>query len=726
MSRPRTEYEPTTNAAASRSRRRRVILVLSMAIGGVSLSVLLAWLLLTREQELAKVQFKLDAGERVESLQGAVADRLGVVDTLAAFFSGSQVVNRGEFHAFTAPIAERYPGIQTLAWAPRIPAARRETHERAVRDTGFPEYRIGQRGQRGEPVAADQDDEYYPILFAEPDRENRSLIGFNLTSHAACCAAIREALSTGRPAAVVCKPLDDNEDDRSMLYVLAPAWNQNVDRSKRPADQPEIDGFVLGVFRIGTLVESALGIFSPIGIDVYIDMPFGGSGETFGYLRPSPLRVRQEPLQPADARPLSSEDDGDLLGFVEVTDSRWIIKCAPMASCLARQRTWQPAAALLIGLVITGLLVGHLVLLIGRTARVEELVARQTGELRESEQRFRRLVDNAGDAFFLHDEDWRILDVSQRACDSVGYTREELLSMTIDKIDVDFHRRDLGQYSNLPDEAYPVSFEGVHLRKDGTTFPVEVRLAPLDLGKRRLMLGLARDITDRKRNEEALRREERLLREMLELHEQERKLIAYEIHDGLAQQLTGALYKFQAIDTLRERDPDGAQEIQDEAIRLLREAMAETRRLVGGLRPPVLDESGVVVAIDYLIAEHRQHESPEIEFVHDAEFNRLAPPLESAVFRIAQECLTNACRYSHSEKVRVELRQTEGHVRIDVRDWGVGFDPTTVGTGHFGLQGIRERARLLGGVSKIEASPEQGVHVTVELPLVPQAENGTV
>ena len=105
------------------------------------------------------------------------------------------------------------------------------------------------------------------------------------------------------------------------------------------------------------------------------------------------------------------------------------------------------------------------------------------------------------------------------------------------------------------------------------------------------------------------------------------------------------------------------------------------------------------------------------------EFDRLAPSLEIAAFRIVQECLTNACRYSKSRKVRIELRQIDGRMRIDVQDWGIGFDPERVQSGHFGLEGIRERARLLDGVAIIRAAPQQGTHITVELPLLPPAEN---
>ena len=91
-----------------------------------------------------------------------------------------------------------------------------------------------------------------------------------------------------------------------------------------------------------------------------------------------------------------------------------------------------------------------------------------------------------------------------------------------------------------PADKYPVSFERVHRRKDGTTFPVEVRSTAVDEGGAVLVLALVRDITRRKQDEEALRNEQQLLRVTLNLLERDRQLVAYEIHDGLAQQLAGA------------------------------------------------------------------------------------------------------------------------------------------------------------------------------------------
>jgi len=118
--------------------------------------------------------------------------------------------------------------------------------------------------------------------------------------------------------------------------------------------------------------------------------------------------------------------------------------------------------------------------------------------LRLSEDRFRSVVDQAGDALFLHSPDGRILDVNRRACDSLGYTRKDLLSMTVAEIDVVSHEQ-LGPLWDTLERGRFATYEGRHRRRDGTVFPVEVRLSVSEIGDDRLLLALARDITERQR-----------------------------------------------------------------------------------------------------------------------------------------------------------------------------------------------------------------------------------
>jgi signal transduction histidine kinase len=100
------------------------------------------------------------------------------------------------------------------------------------------------------------------------------------------------------------------------------------------------------------------------------------------------------------------------------------------------------------------------------------------------------------------------------------------------------------------------------------------------------------------------------------------------------------------------------------------------------------------------------------------QFGRLPPILENAIYRIVQEALTNACKHSKSKKVTVTMAQQGQGVCLEVRDWGIGFDPQAVEKGHFGLEGIRQRARLLGGRLTIESTSGSGTLVQVVVPIV--------
>jgi PAS domain S-box-containing protein len=228
---------------------------------------------------------------------------------------------------------------------------------------------------------------------------------------------------------------------------------------------------------------------------------------------------------------------------------------------------------------------------------------------------------------------------------------------------------------------------------------------------------IATDITPRKRAEEELRAEQQLLRELLRQQELDRQLVAYEIHDGLVQYITGALMRLDALGARREKTLAEVEHEMTSALELLRTSIREARRLISGLRPPILDESGIASAIRYLIGEHSGAKAPQISLQTQLDAARFPPALESALFRICQEALTNAVKHSRAPQVRVALGLTNGQIQLSVTDDGVGFDPKVPSKQTFGLQGIRERARLMGGKATIESRPGEGAKVCVELPL---------
>ncbi len=357
-------------------------------------------------------------------------------------------------------------------------------------------------------------------------------------------------------------------------------------------------------------------------------------------------------------------------------------------------------------------------------ARANSQLQREVEERRLAEEQlavFRRFVEASGQGFGMADLDERIMYVNPTILRLCG---EEDPQDMLGKNFMIYHPAEERQ--KLEEEILPtVMREGQWVGEltvrsaSGELIPVIMNyfLIRDDRQNPSRLAVVITDISERKQAEEALRKEQLSLRQMLEMLDRERQLTAYEIHDGLAQYLTAAKMQLQAFEQLKQHDPAESARAFHAGIRMLSRGISEARRLISGLRPPILDEAGAVAAIEHLVCDARSQEGLEIELVIDVQFGRLEPLLESALFRIVQEGLTNARRHSKSSKVRVELTQQHDRIRIEVRDWGIGFDPENVQSSCFGLEGVRERARLLGGHATIESTAGKGTRVFVEVPL---------
>jgi PAS domain S-box-containing protein len=342
--------------------------------------------------------------------------------------------------------------------------------------------------------------------------------------------------------------------------------------------------------------------------------------------------------------------------------------------------------------------------------------------LRASEERFRGYFEQGllGMAVTSLDKEW--VEVNERLCEILGYSREELTQMRWPEATYpDDLEASEGQFNRmLAGEMDQYTLDKRFLRKDGKLVYVTllVRCFRRKDGTPDHILALMEDVTERKQAQEALERERRTLEHLFRSSDHERQLIAYDIHDGLAQFLAGAIMQFDTFSHITDVESDEAEKAFDAGMRMLRRSHAEARRLISGVRPPILDEEGIVAAISHLIHEHRQPRGPKIEFQAAVGFSRLESIEENAIYRIVQEALANACKYSRSDHVLVRLAQQGDRIRIEVEDWGIGFDQGRIGNDSFGLEGIRERVRLLGGQCSIESAPGEGTRVAVELPFV--------
>ena len=195
--------------------------------------------------------------------------------------------------------------------------------------------------------------------------------------------------------------------------------------------------------------------------------------------------------------------------------------------------------------------------------------------------------------------------------------------------------------------------------------------------------------------------------------EQESRQLAFDLHDGLVQAIVAAYQHLQTAQVWRDRDPGIEEQEIDQCIRLLRESIYEARRLIGQLRPAGLDDFGLVHALRLYLAPLSTTEDWQVSLKVDPNWGTLPPALEAAVFRMVQEAVTNARKYSDVRRLEIELRALPDELAISVRDWGPGFDPSAVTAIpeqglHMGLIGIRERARLWGGPVSHRQPPGRG------------------
>jgi signal transduction histidine kinase len=209
--------------------------------------------------------------------------------------------------------------------------------------------------------------------------------------------------------------------------------------------------------------------------------------------------------------------------------------------------------------------------------------------------------------------------------------------------------------------------------------------------------------------------------------EEERQRLSHELHDGTLQDLVGLAQRVELCRNELERDPQAARQRLEELQRLLGQTLDDVRRISNALRPPVLEDLGLSIALDALCKDLQQ-EKPVLrcEYTISGQAQRLQPDLELAVYRVVQEALANIRKHARgATRVQVELAFGDAEVRATVRNDGASFANwdvrTSVRSGHLGLAGMYERARLFGGTLDITSDPNEDTVVTLTLPCSPPA-----
>lgn len=224
---------------------------------------------------------------------------------------------------------------------------------------------------------------------------------------------------------------------------------------------------------------------------------------------------------------------------------------------------------------------------------------------------------------------------------------------------------------------------------------------------------LVEEVDERIRAEKMMRS---LSLRLVEVQESERRFMARELHDEIGQVLTGLKL---TLDLLHEKAPTDLKPQLNDAVGSLNDLMARVRKLSLDLRPQMLDDLGLLPALDWHFKRYTAQTGIAVEFKQRGLNGRMPSQLETAAYRLIQESLTNVARYADVKQTTVRVWKDDVNLGVQVEDRGRGFDAqqALAAAASNGLSGMRERAELLGGQFTIDSTPGQGTRVTVEMPL---------
>jgi PAS domain S-box-containing protein len=354
---------------------------------------------------------------------------------------------------------------------------------------------------------------------------------------------------------------------------------------------------------------------------------------------------------------------------------------------------------------------------VSRAGFDEKEASRVGGVLEESpgqaEELYRKIFEHSNDAIFVMDPGRdSIVDANPRACAMLGYSREELLSLTISAI----HPHEITKLQSFAESVFRDGSGWTNelscLAKGGHQVPSEISASTVEVAGQTRIIAMVRDITERRQAEQAQRQ--------LAVVE-ERNRLAREIHDSLAQGLTAIIWQLNAAEGQAEAGGEHALESLKRIRELARESLQEARRSVYDLRSGPLKGQSLVGA---LRQETDKATGDHIQTSFNVEGKRRVLPggVEASLLRICQEALANVLKHANAGRVAVTIAFNEARVHLTVEDDGIGFDPVIPkqwdrDSGGFGLVSMRERAQLLGGELTLESAIGRGTVVKAALPL---------
>jgi PAS domain S-box-containing protein len=343
--------------------------------------------------------------------------------------------------------------------------------------------------------------------------------------------------------------------------------------------------------------------------------------------------------------------------------------------------------------------------------------------LKASEQKYRVLFDqNPLPMWIISHPDRKFVDANEAACISYGYTKEEFLRMSIE--DLHPERELFSLKYDLKRGAPGIRNFGIrtHIKKDGTEIKVNIISHDIVYENNRAILALANDVTEKFEAEENLQRSHEAMRELAShletIREAERTHMAREIHDELGQQLTGLKMDISWLNRRIKSEDKAVNDKMKDTIELIDKTVITVRRIATQLRPSILDDLGLVAAMEWQTDEFEKRSEIKAGFKSNVSNINVKPDVATGIFRIFQESLTNVLRHSKATKVETFLSVDNDTIVLNIKDNGIGFKEEDISNKKtLGLLGMKERVLLIKGTYEINGNTGSGTSVIITVPL---------
>lgn len=727
-----------TGGTANRGRNKPILPWVVLAIG-IPASLMLYVVNRDAVESVARLRFERQAGDSKAVIEYRTQFYADILFGLKALFASQGPVSRDQFHRFvkSLDLKNRYPGFDVVNYMTYVPAEDKNRFEEMVRhDTslspqGYPGFAIKPPGARAG---------YYVIVYLEPMAGFEFAFGLDLGANPnaanpeAIAAAVRLTRDSGHLTAsgVPLRIKSGNKEYIGLAMRLA------VYKDDMPVDTVEQRrAAFLGSVGAGFNVENLMKGVLDEETARYMRFKLYDAGSASERVNSNAFVERRllfDSNQLTQTSPAQSALDDTAPVFdrvlpLEVGGRIWEVHfSARKDAIIGRVDALLPWAVLWGGLLSSVLLFGMLYSLASSRSRAVKIAGEITRDLRESE------ASLADAQHMAHLGNWSLDPGTGRmACSAETYRILGLNAQPVDFTYADFLRRVHEDDRTSVDQALRRSIEAgqdhdVEHRVtlgDGSVRWVHTIAKPSRRDRQALVPGTIMDITDRKLAQEELQtfaeQLQALSRRLVDIQELERRRFSRELHDQVGQNLTALSINLDILRNQLSGDASaGYRSRLDDSVALLESTAGAIENVMSELRPPMLDDYGLLAALQWYGTGFSGRTGIEVKVHGDENMERMAPETEIALFRITQEALNNVAKHARARSVDIRLARSGSQFAMSVSDDGIGFDAAPTSNSRrrpgLGMVTMRERTQAIGGQFEFGAAPGRGTRVMVRIP----------